>query len=100
MKKILTEKLNALKELCKAYHVDKLYVFGSVCTDKFNEKSDIDFLVSFQPMDYGDYADNYFKLADKLEELFKRKIDLTTVNSLSNPYFIKSLEKTKTALYA
>ena len=41
-----------------------------------------------------------FALAEKLENLFDRKVDLITVNSLSNPYFIKSLEKTKTELYA
>jgi len=35
-----------------------------------------------------------------MEQLFNRKIDLITEDSLSNPYFIKSLEKTKTELYA
>ena len=100
MNRILTDKLNVLQDICKTYHVDKLYAFGSVCTDKFNDDSDIDFLVYFEPMDYGDYADNYFKLCEKLEELFKRKVDLLTDKSLSNPYFIKSVDNTKKMLYA
>jgi len=100
MNKILTDKLNLLTEICKTYHVDKIYAFGSVCTDRFNDNSDIDFLVYFEPMDYGDYADNYFQLCDKLESLFKRKVDVVTDKSLSNPYFIKTLERTKTVLYA
>ena len=100
MHKILIDKLDQLKEICKKYHVKELYAFGSVCTDKFNDASDIDLLVSFHPLDFGEYADNYFELVERLEKLFNRKVDLTTDKSLSNPYFIKSLEKTKTMLYA
>jgi len=51
-------------------------------------------------MDYGDYADTYFNLADKFEELFRRPVDLVTENSLSNPYLIDSINQTKTLLYA
>jgi len=47
-------------------------------------------------MDYGDYADTYFDLADKIENLFQRPVDLVTDKSLSNPYFIDSINKTKT----
>ena len=50
-------------------------------------------------MDYGDYADTYFILADKLEYLFNRKVDLVTDKSLSNPYFISSINLTKTLIY-
>jgi predicted nucleotidyltransferase len=74
-------------------------VFGSACSDKFNEKSDIDLLISFNSMDYGDYADTYFDLADKFESLFQRSVDLVTEKSLSNPYFIDSVNKTKRLLY-
>jgi predicted nucleotidyltransferase len=50
-------------------------------------------------MDYGDYADAYFELADNFEKLFKRPVDLVTDKSLKNPYFIKSVNQTKTLLY-
>ena len=50
-------------------------------------------------MDYADYADTYFDLADKFEDLFHRSVDLVTDKSLSNPYFIDSINKTKTILY-
>jgi len=79
--------------------VNSLYVFGSVCTDKFNEKSDIDLLISFKTMDFGDYADTYFELAEEFEKLFKRQVDLVTDKSSSNPYFIQSINKSKTLLY-
>ncbi len=77
-----------------------MYVFGSVCTDKFNDESDIDFLISFDNVSIEDYADFYLDLHYKLQALLGRDIDLVTENSLSNPYFIKSLEQTKELLYA
>jgi predicted nucleotidyltransferase len=100
MNRIIVDKLLELKEICKNHYVKELYAFGSVCTHEFRDDSDIDFLVSFHSLDYGDYTDNYFSLIEELENLFNRKIDLITNKSLSNPYFIKSLEKTKTELYA
>jgi predicted nucleotidyltransferase len=64
------------------------------------DKSDIDILISFKDISIEKYTDNYFELHYKLEELFNRKIDLLTENSLSNPYFIESIEETKQLLYA
>jgi predicted nucleotidyltransferase len=81
------------------YNVKSLFAFGSVCTSKFNDESDIDLLITFKPMEYGDYADTYFEIAEKFENLFHRPVDLITEKSLSNPYFIESLNQTKTLLY-
>jgi len=99
MNRLIIDNIERIKSLCELHNVRALYVFGSVCTDKFNEKSDIDLLISFLPMDYGDYTDNYFDLADKFEGVFKRPVDLVTENSLSNPYFIETINMTKTQVY-
>lgn len=99
MHKILDENIDKIRTLCMSHNVKSLFAFGSVCTDMFNDKSDIDLLISFKPMDYGDYADNYFYLAEKFEEIFQRPVDLITDKSLSNPYFIDSVNQTKTLLY-
>jgi len=77
-----------------------MYAFGSVCTDKFNNNSDIDFLISFEDISYEQYTDNYFDLHYKLQDLFNRRIDLLTENSLSNPYFINGVDRTKQLIYA
>ena len=45
------------------------------------------------------YADNYFELHYKLEDLFGRNIDLLTDQSFLNPYFIKGIEQTKQLIY-
>ena len=100
MENIIIEKLDELKALCQSHDIKTMYVFGSVCTDQFSIKSDIDFLISFKEISIDKYTDNYFSLKYKLEELFKRKVDLITENSLSNPYFIESIEETKQLLYA
>lgn len=100
MNKILTDRIDELKSLCKQYNVKALYAFGSVCTDKFNKESDIDFLISFGHLSFDQYTDNYFDLHYKLQDLFERQIDLVTENSLSNPYFIIGIEKTKQLIYA
>ena len=99
MQRIISDNIDKIKALCLAYNVKSLFAFGSVCTDKFGDMSDIDLLISFQPMDYGDYADTYFVLADKFEELFHRTVDLITEKSLSNPFFIDAVNQTKTLLY-
>lgn len=99
MQRLISDNIEKIKSLCRAHNVKALFVFGSACTNSFNDKSDIDLLVSFNPMDYGDYADAYFDLADKFENLFQRPVDLVTDKSLSNPYFIHSVNQTKTLIY-
>ncbi|MBN1924631.1 MAG: nucleotidyltransferase domain-containing protein [Prolixibacteraceae bacterium] len=46
MHALIENKFEDLKRLCKEYDVKTMHVFGSVCTDKFNEQSDIDILIS------------------------------------------------------
>lgn len=99
MQLLIIENIENIRELCLANNVKSLFAFGSVCTDKFDDKSDIDLLITFKPMDYGDYADTYFDLADMFENLFRRPVDLITDKSLSNPYLIASINRTKALLY-
>jgi Predicted nucleotidyltransferases len=101
MNKVIVEKLPDILRLCELYKIDSLYLFGSANTEYFNEKSDIDFLVSFKKdLSIEEYTDNYFELQYALRKLFDREIDLVTENSLSNPYFIQSIEQTKSLIYA
>ena len=95
------DKVAQLVMLCKKYRVATMYLFGSAATDAFNEYSDIDFLFSFHSnVTLEEYADNYFDLMFEMEDLFGRKVDLIAENTLSNPYFIHSVEQTKRLIYA
>lgn len=100
MNAILRNKLDVVKELCRRYKVKSLYSFGSVNTHLFTESSDIDLLIEFEPdITIEEYSDNYFTLREKLVDLFRRKIDLVTRRSLSNPFFIADIEKNKQLIY-
>lgn len=99
MQRLIDENMDRIIALCIDYNVKSLFAFGSICTNDFNEQSDVDLLISFNPMDYGDYADSYFELADQFEKLFKRPVDLVTEKSLKNPYFINSVNQTKQQIY-
>lgn len=90
---------NQIKKLCESHKVRNLYVFGSVITNDFSDKSDIDFVVDFKTDDPIDYADNYFALKFSLEDLLKRPIDLLEQKGLKNKYIIESINNTKKLLY-
>ncbi|MEK6780203.1 MAG: nucleotidyltransferase domain-containing protein [Bacteroidota bacterium] len=64
MRSLLKDNLPKIHELLRSYKVKRAFVFGSVCTDQFNEKSDIDILLSFDDdhIAIENYADNYFDL--------------------------------------
>jgi uncharacterized protein len=97
---ILEKRKEDLKSICKILGIKRLYVFGSIVSDNFNENSDIDFLISFvDNLTVEEYTNNYFSLHYKLKELFGREIDIVTERTLSNPYFIERINKTKELIY-
>lgn len=101
MNTIVADKIPQLAGLCRKHSVVKMYIFGSAATGTFNEKSDIDLLVSFSnEVKLEEYADNFFDLMHALEDLFGRRVDLVIEKTLTNPYFIKSVEQTKQLIYA
>lgn len=93
--------MNEIIALCKVHNVTSIALFGSAATNEMNENSDIDFLVLFsEEIDVLDYANNYFSLLEKLENLLDRKIDLVSVKSLKNPVLIEEIDRSKVDLYA
>jgi predicted nucleotidyltransferase len=102
MVNLVEQNRKALKELCVKFRVRRLEVFGSASTGtNFDpEKSDLDFLVEFQTLQLGEYADAYFGLLDALETLFRRHIDLVMPRAVKNRYFIESIDKNREVFYA
>ena len=88
-----------IKKLCAVHGVKQLYAFGSVLTPEFNNKSDIDLVVDFDPMDSSLYADNYFDFKFSLQRIFNRPIDLLEEKAIKNPYFRQSLNKQRKLIY-
>jgi len=99
MDKFVKDKIPEIQNYCQNFDVKELYLFGSACSDELKKDSDIDLLISFKDISIEKYTDNYFELHYLFQDLFDRKIDLITENSLSNPYFIDSINKSKILLY-
>jgi predicted nucleotidyltransferase len=95
----IQQKLSALRELCTRYGVRRLELFGSATTGGFDSnRSDLDFLVEFLPLESGQYANAYFGLKEELEALFAPDVDLVMDSAIINPYFREELDRTRTAL--
>lgn len=99
MQKLMETHLADIQSVCKKRYVRNLYVFGSVLTNRFNKKSDIDFLVEFEDFPVEDYADNYFDLCADLERILNRHVDLVTMRSVKNPYFESELLQTRQLIF-
>ena len=85
--------------LCVSHKVKYLYVFGSILTNKFTDKSDVDFIVDFDEVELLKYADNYFDFKFSLEDILNRPIDLLEEKAIKNPYFKQSIDKQKKLIY-
>ena len=76
--KIIIEKIKKEKKELKEKGVKKIGLFGSYAKNKQKQKSDIDFLITFDKMDF----DNYMEVMFLLKKIFKRKIDLVIEKNL------------------
>ncbi|MFA5805948.1 MAG: nucleotidyltransferase domain-containing protein [Melioribacteraceae bacterium] len=74
-----------LKNFCFRNHIKKLSFFGSVLTEKFTNKSDIDILVEFED-DQTPGLLSFARMEIELTEMIGRKVDLRTAEELSK-YF-------------
>jgi len=96
---IIDLNIDKIRDLCYKHKVARLFVFGSVLSDRFKKNSDIDFIVDFREIDVYDYANNYFDLKFSLENILKRNIDLLEDKAIKNPYLRQSIDSSKQLLY-
>ena len=92
--------LPLIVSLFKKHKIKDAYLFGSALTDRFNAKSDVDFLVNFDknldPLEKGELL---WSLRFSLEDNLNRNVDLITESSLKNPYFIEEINEKKIKIY-
>ena len=87
-------------QILKAHKVKDAYLFGSVLTPRFNDDSDVDFLVRYEPFDDPvAFGDNIWDLRFALEDHLHRDVDLINEDNLKNPYFIQEFNETKYRIY-
>jgi hypothetical protein len=101
MNHIIRQNLNEIIRICTHRKVRRLAVFGSATDNRFDQNtSDLDLLVEFEKMQPSEHAEQYFGLAEDLERLLNRPVDLVEPGPIRNPYFRKSLEETQVVIYA
>jgi predicted nucleotidyltransferase len=77
--------IQKIRRFCLKNHIQKLALFGSVLTNHFRKKSNIDMLVEFDSKHIPGLI-GICELQYELEEIVGRQVDLRTPNDLS-PYF-------------
>jgi len=80
----IQDKLRQIKpKLSEKYHVNSIGLFGSIVRTDFTPESDIDIVVDFsQPIGV-----EFIDLAEELEILLKRKVDLVSKAGIRPQYY-------------
>ena len=98
MVELITQKREGIAEHCRRLDVRRLEVFGSAARGTFDpETSDLDFLYEFEGEE--NYLHRFLDLAESLESLLGKKVDLLNYRSIRNPYFRASIERDKELVY-
>ena len=93
-KEVLGVETEALRALCAEFRVSELLAFGSVLRDDFDEASDLDLLVTFEP----GARVGLFQLArlrSRLESMTGRSVDLIPKDGLTGALRDEVLEKAR-----
>ena len=90
-----------IEVLCRKHQVKRLELFGSAASGAFDPTtSDFDFFVEFVDYSTPTIADQWFGLQEDLEALLGRHVDLVSLRSATNPYFLEVANRNKVTLYA
>jgi predicted nucleotidyltransferase len=97
---IIREHLDAIVRLARAYEVERLEVFGSVMTDRFDpERSDVDFLVSMRERGALDDFRRYVALGEALEAELPVPFDLVFADALRRDALREDAARTRRVIY-
>lgn len=100
MHPLLAAQLPAITAFCERYGVAHLELFGSATSTEFNpETSDFDFLVELDTALPGSRARRWTELADELEHLLGRHVDLVNPRYIRDPYFLRAVNKSRIPIF-
>jgi uncharacterized protein len=88
----------SIAQLCTAYGVRCLDVFGSATQS--TASNDYDFIVELDTLADNSRARRWIALAEGLETLLGKPVDLVSASSVHNPYFAKSVAASRMPIYA
>jgi uncharacterized protein len=101
MPSLIEQHRTEIEALCREYGVRRLDVFGSVVRDDFDpERSDVDFLVEFEPDGLRNRFRDYFDLREALAAVLGRPVDLVMAGAVRNRYIKAAIEASREPVYA
>ena len=102
MLSLIAERAPEIAELCRRFQVRRLEVFGSAADDDdFDpERSDVDFLVEFDPDQSPMSLTAFLDLRDQLARVVGRRVDLVAAGGITNPYIRAAIERSRQPVYA
>ncbi len=101
MHKIIVEKKDEIAAICLKYDVERLEIFGSAArgTDFDPLRSDVDFLVHYNPPLFPGLAQRHLDMILALEEALERDVDLVRIGTIRNPYRKASINEDRVLIY-
>jgi uncharacterized protein len=101
MQKLVADRRKEIAELCRRFGVRRLELFGSAVRDDFDPaRSDLDFVVEYQPGARLGALEAYFGLKEGLEGLLGRPVDLLEPGAVRNPYMKAEIESSRETVFA
>lgn len=101
MHPLVQQHLEDIRTLCRRFEVHRLDLIGSASSGALDPaRSDIDFVVEFEPQGWHGASERYFGLLFALQGLFGRPVDLVEASAIRNPFFRVDVEQTRALLYA
>ncbi len=97
---LIAERRPEIADICSRFGVRRLAVFGSAARgrDFDPERSDVDFLVAFEPAQGASLGD-YLALRDALAAAVGRPVDLVVEGSVRNPFIRAGIERSRETVY-
>ena len=97
----IADRIDEIARICRRYRVRRLDLFGSAArgTDFDPETSDVDFLVEFESPPQPDIAQRFFGLEADLAEALGRKVEVSEMGAIRNPYVLASIERDRETVY-
>lgn len=97
MHPLIEQSRAAITLLCQQLAVQRLELFGSA-TQTDGEVGDFDFIVQLAP-DNTSQARRFIELADRLEVLLGKPVDMLSSRTILNPHFARAVQRQRVALY-
>ena len=96
----VADQLPSIASLCERFGVAHLELFGSAVGSEFDtDTGDFDFLVELDSHVQSSPARRWLGLADALEELLGRHVDLVNPRYIRNRYFLQAVNNSRTVIY-